>query len=171
MNFAEYREFTPTTALYPETGTGSKLALSYVGLGLSSEVAELCITFQTMEREAIIKELGDVCWYFSQLLNELNLSTPNRQSMYGFGRYFDYLALTLNLNSNAGLVAGKIKKWLRGDKGVLSIDDSILVSIYNNIVAYCHTVDTNLDEVLQVNYEKLTGRKERGVIKGDGDNR
>ena len=35
MTFDEYQEATAETAIYPEAGTGSQIALAYVALGLS----------------------------------------------------------------------------------------------------------------------------------------
>ena len=41
MRFREYQRLTNTTAIYPEKGTRSLAALSYVALGLASEAGEV----------------------------------------------------------------------------------------------------------------------------------
>jgi NTP pyrophosphatase (non-canonical NTP hydrolase) len=84
MKFDEYQDLTSKTAIYPEVGTGSLIALNYCALGLS-EAGEVqgkvkkiwrdddgVITDE--KRAAILGELGDVLWYVSQAASELNSS-------------------------------------------------------------------------------------------------
>lgn len=83
ISMSEYQEKTAETAIYPEAGTGSITALSYVGLGLG-EVGEVQGKIKKVirddggvlseeKRQAIIDELGDVLWYASQLATELEV--------------------------------------------------------------------------------------------------
>ncbi len=77
--FEQYQERTQTTAIYPEKGTRSLAALSYVALGLASEAGEVAGKVKKLMRDgdspekrvAIRKECGDVLWYLSQTLLEL----------------------------------------------------------------------------------------------------
>lgn len=82
MNFDEYQLETAKTAIYPEAGSGSILALSYLGLGASNEAGEVAGKIKKIirdgdtpeRREATLKEIGDTLWYLSQLANEMGES-------------------------------------------------------------------------------------------------
>ena len=80
------------------------------------------------------------------------------------------------LCDESGEVAGKVKKWLRGDLGDAphpSKEDlqKELGDVLWYIAAICSDLDISLDDVASGNIAKLASRKERGVIQGDGDNR
>ena len=83
MNFSFYQTKVAETAIYPESGTGSPLALSYVGLGLG-EAGEVQGKIKKILRDqggkiddgnrvAIMKELGDLLWYVARAASELSL--------------------------------------------------------------------------------------------------
>lgn len=83
-SFTDYQLATDETAIYPEVGTGSLVAVNYCALGLS-EAGEIQGKVKKIWRDsdgvitnehraAIHKELGDVLWYVSQLASELGLS-------------------------------------------------------------------------------------------------
>lgn len=78
----------------------------------------------------------------------------------------------LGLVGEAGEIANKIKKTLRGDK---ELDRDVLADEMGDVLWYlaalASDLDLNLDDVAQRNVEKLSDRKARGVIKGDGDRR
>jgi NTP pyrophosphatase (non-canonical NTP hydrolase) len=93
-----------------------------------------------------------------------------------------------NLFAEAGEVASKIAKIQRGDKVNLShysdLSDAIICNkiirepilkelgdVLWQLSACCNELDVTLEEVAQMNLDKLGGRKERGTIKGDGDER
>lgn len=81
LTFDDYQMSTDSTAIYPEAGSGSTLALAYVGLGLG-EVGEVQGKLKKVirddsgelsqdKREALAGELGDVLWYAARLASEL----------------------------------------------------------------------------------------------------
>lgn len=83
MNFDEYQSAATLTALYPEAGTGSQLALAYVGLGLG-EAGEVQGKIKKIirdngghvteeVRQALAAEMGDVLWYLAALARELSV--------------------------------------------------------------------------------------------------
>lgn len=80
MNVADYQEFTKTTAFYPGVGTGSKNEYAYLGLGLTGEAGEVAekikklIRDGEMNKEELLKEIGDVFWYATQLINAMDSS-------------------------------------------------------------------------------------------------
>ena len=79
---------------------------------------------------------------------------------------------TLGLIGEAGEVAEKIKKYLRDDT---KVSQKEIVKEIGDVVLYATALSnyfySNLEEVMQVNMEKLDDRAKRGVIKGSGDNR
>jgi len=83
---------------------------------------------------------------------------------------------TLGLASEAGEVAGKIKKIFRDKGGVIGEPErEALRSELGDVLWYlaqvCTELELSLDEVAQANIEKLYSRLERGRIGGEGDNR
>ena len=79
--------------------------------------------------------------------------------------------LVMGLANEVGEFLGKCKKQMRGD-GV-TMDDKVgeLGDIFWYLARLVDHYDLTHQEILQSNFEKLMDRKERGVIKGDGDNR
>jgi len=82
----------------------------------------------------------------------------------------------LGLVNEAGEVAGKVKKVFRDKGGDISPETrEALKAELGDVLWYLAQVSTelglSLDEVAESNIVKLYDRLERGVIKGDGDNR
>ncbi|MGE5251345.1 MAG: nucleoside triphosphate pyrophosphohydrolase family protein [Bacteroidota bacterium] len=83
---------------------------------------------------------------------------------------------TLGLVNEAGEVAGKIKKVFRDKGGHISEETrQALKAELGDVLWYlaqvCTELDLSLDEVAGYNIDKLYDRLERGVIRGEGDNR
>jgi NTP pyrophosphatase (non-canonical NTP hydrolase) len=83
---------------------------------------------------------------------------------------------TLGLNSEAGEVAGKIKKIFRDKGGVIGVTErdalrSELGDVLWYVAQICTELELSLDDVAQANIDKLISRLERGKIGGEGDNR
>lgn len=83
QNFAAYQNAVATTAIYPDSGTGSALALAYVALGLG-EAGEVQGKVKKILRDeggvlsdaariAIAKEAGDLLWYVARLASEISM--------------------------------------------------------------------------------------------------
>jgi NTP pyrophosphatase (non-canonical NTP hydrolase) len=82
----------------------------------------------------------------------------------------------LGLTNEAGEVAGKWKKCLRDDNGILTeerrnqlIDEGGDVFWY--LARLAEELGTTLEDMMQRNHDKLEDRLARNVIKGSGDNR
>ena len=87
---------------------------------------------------------------------------------------FDYYAL--GLVNEAGEVAGKIKKIHRDYDGEVTDEyRKELAKEMGDVLWYlsalCEKFNLELEDVAQMNIDKLYSRKERGQIKGNGDNR
>lgn len=84
-----------------------------------------------------------------------------------------YTALGL---SEAGEVQGKIKKLIRDKNAVITpADAKEIAKEIGDILWYCAMLSRELgvpfEEIAEENLQKLSSRKARGAIKGDGDNR
>ena len=81
----------------------------------------------------------------------------------------------LGLAGEAGEVADKYKKIVRGDKTLDSKTRDALVGEVGDVLWYIAVLSADLgftlEEVAQINVQKLSSRQERGVLKGDGDTR
>jgi NTP pyrophosphatase (non-canonical NTP hydrolase) len=90
----------------------------------------------------------------------------------GSQRSLAYTAL--GLSGEAGEVANKVKKILRGDYEADAIQDDIAAEL-GDVLWYVAMVarefDLSLNDIAAANLEKLASRKERGVLKGSGDER
>ena len=79
--------------------------------------------------------------------------------------------LMIGLANEVGEVLGKYKKQVRGDGDKYKEIRSALGDVMWYIASLFDMYDMTMIEVLHENYLKLSDRKERGVLKGDGDNR
>ena len=81
----------------------------------------------------------------------------------------EYLAL--GLTSEAGEVAGKVKKLIRDGKG----DKKAIASEIGDVLWYCAMLaketEVPLNDIMKDNLRKLHSRKERGTLSGSGDER
>jgi len=87
----------------------------------------------------------------------------------------EYLAL--GLTSEAGEVAGKVKKLIRDGEDVegFELKKIAIASEIGDVLWYCammaKEVGVPLNEIMKDNLKKLHGRKERGTLSGSGDER
>ncbi len=101
-------------------------------------------------------------------------SESNKTAKYPEDRAIEYLAL--GLASEAGEVAGKIKKVIRDDSSNLSEERrSQIASELGDVLWYISQLalelNVSLESVAAKNIEKLSDRNARGAIGGSGDNR
>lgn len=87
-----------------------------------------------------------------------------------------YIYPALGLSGEAGEVAEKIKKIIRDDNGIISEQKKTeLKKEIGDILWYCAALSKELgftlESVARTNLEKLTSRKQRNVLHGEGDNR
>lgn len=85
----------------------------------------------------------------------------------------------LGLAGESGEIVEKVKKWLRGDTiqegdAYMKFRQDLLLEMGDPlwyIASLAEDLGFTLQEVIDANVAKLTSRKERGVLKGSGDNR
>lgn len=90
------------------------------------------------------------------------------------GKNFTYP--TIGLMGEAGEIANKVKKAIRDDNGKITVErrQEIKEEI-GDTMWYISQLSTELglklSDVVKSNLEKLSSRKKRGKLHGDGDNR
>jgi NTP pyrophosphatase (non-canonical NTP hydrolase) len=93
-----------------------------------------------------------------------------------YDRQYAVIYPALGLASEAGEVAGKVKKVLRDAAGKLDLEQANkIIDELGDVIWYvtCIVDDLGftLEEVLERNQAKLLGRVERNTIQGSGDER
>ena len=88
----------------------------------------------------------------------------------------NFLYPTLGLVGEAGEVAEKVKKIIRDGDGTLTDPDrdkiaKELSDVCWYVAVLAYELDYTLEEIMQMNLDKLASRQERGVLSGSGDNR
>lgn len=172
----------------------------YPALGLLGEFGELSEKVKKHMRDggvmwdihAIVKELGDILWYWAAMLRE-------RESVDGYP-YREAVSAHYRLIIGDG--GGRVKSLRRSD--AVEENDALLSGLPQLIIEMCNDVcdlaiaykdlessafcrelvrvlvaidgvaaalGRDLGYVAEINIEKLSSRKERGVISGNGDNR
>ncbi len=88
----------------------------------------------------------------------------------------NFIYPTLGLVGEAGEVAEKAKKIIRDGDGTLTEETRQKMALelsdvcwYVAVLAY--ELDYTLEEIMQMNLDKLASRQQRGVLSGSGDNR
>ena len=117
-------------------------------------------------------------------LDEYQFSAIRTAVYPGLSGAVGLLYTALGLGNEAGEVLGKVKKLVRDDNSDLLLTNNIEVSSekkkaiaaeLGDVLWYAAMVATELDlslnDIAYENIQKLSDRKERGVLKGDGDNR
>jgi NTP pyrophosphatase (non-canonical NTP hydrolase) len=85
--------------------------------------------------------------------------------------------LSLGIASEAGEVAGKMKKWIRDGESKMTRDEWVqaMSSEIGDVLWYtarlADELGLSLSQIAEDNMDKLLDRKARGVIGGSGDNR
>jgi len=83
MNFNEYQKKASQTAIFNSLGS-DVMKIAYLALGITGESGEVAEKIKKIlrdnngnvteeKKEEIIKEMGDVLWYLSQLSQELGI--------------------------------------------------------------------------------------------------
>lgn len=181
MEFDKYVELTKLTAIYPEDKK-----FEYLYLGLLSEVGEVAGVYKKYIRdgfstdelqEKMKKEIGDCFWYLARMLDELYekeqikliyklscLSCGYNEQIIkdSKGKELDFLSLII------GLIKDVV--WLVPDNSSYhTIQDS--VDVFDSLLGLCFKFDLPPALVMKKNIEKLLDRKQRNVLRGDGDER
>ena len=186
--FREYAKAAGETAVYADhIGPGEALPavrLGYLVAGLNDEIQEVLETIDEgwfwTTHVGTADEIGDVLWYNARLDWRLAEQDDNEPTMLPL-RSHDFtsgtraIVLARQARALASVVAGKTKKIIRGDddqeKKARKARQKLLKmrDVLGQLAKA--TGDASLKEIATRNVAKLTDRKARGVLKGDGDKR
>jgi len=119
-----------------------------------------------MQDRLIITEVMTADFYESQ---------AGQTAIFPKEKALEYLAL--GMTSEAGEVAGKVKKLIRDGEDVEGFEMKKIAISHEigDVLWYCammaKEVGVPLADIMQDNLNKLHGRKERGTLQGSGDDR
>ena len=187
MNLSEYCEKARSTAIYSGP-------VYYPTLGLCGESGELIDKLTETgvhhSKDEITKEMGDVLWYVVNDAADAGLSFLDVCSTLTGGQRADNFTElgaqmktsddrrvpTIKLPIYAGRVAEVAKKQIRDSGGTLPAEKKQIIAdslpeVLRCLFEIAAQWSINLDDVAQVNIDKLFSRKERGQLQGSGDNR
>jgi len=123
---------------------------------------------QNLEEE-VRKYMQDKLIITEVITPDLYENYASQTAIFPKEKALEYLAL--GLTSEAGEVAGKVKKLIRDGKG----DKKAIASEIGDVLWYCAMLaketDVPLNEIMKENLRKLHSRKERGTLSGSGDER
>jgi len=166
MTFKEYQKEAIKCAQYPEIGNNIRYPL----LGLIGETGEVAEKFKKMIRDdggvlsderrlAIQKELGDVLWYTQAVAYERK-ANYDIDFQHGYEHDRDAFGYIMDI-AHCSTILSEVE-----------IDpENYLHQIIRCLSCLAFVVGSNLEDIATQNLDKLFDRLERGVIKGDGDNR
>lgn len=109
-------------------------------------------------------------------INTLNEYQERALETAFFPEEYRIIYPTLGLTGEAGEVADKVKKIIRDKGGVLSEQDATEIAkelgdVLWYIAVLSNKLGFSLQEVAQMNYDKLKSRQQRNKLSGNGDNR
>jgi hypothetical protein len=164
-------------------------SLTYPALGLAGEYGELMEKLQLLQEspnpmaeQAAVLELGDIFWYCAAIDVDLSKHFGVEAENYDLTdspviRGQPYLpGRTM---ANIGKLVGPVKRILREYKGDFSLVPQEHAEkigkanalVFANLVEWAHAIPLHVGRVCGINIEKLESRRQRGVLKGEGDQR
>ena len=125
--------------------------------------------------EEVRKYMYDKVIISEVITPDLYENLAGQTAIFPEDKALEYLAL--GMTSEAGEVAGKVKKLIRDGEDVegFEIKKLAIASEIGDVIWYCammaKEVGVPLNDIMKENLKKLHGRKERGTLQGSGDNR
>lgn len=111
-------------------------------------------------------------------MQQFNEYTEFVKSMKVYPEKYAVIYPALGLGGEAGEIQEKVKKRLRGDNSDEQSNAQFRQELLKElgdplwyITSLADDLGFTLQDVVDANVHKLTSRKERGVLKGSGDNR
>lgn len=182
--FNNYQAWTDTVAQYPETAEAN-----YLSLGISDEGGELAEAYCANKPKAVVMaEAGDVLWYVARYLRRVlhtNLADAVADAYQPEARLavVDSVQGVHGVLSRMAVAQGKIagveKKRIRDgaswDENTATIKHVVgyraCVNILAGLIHFADIYGSSLESIAQNNRAKLDDRRNRDVIRGDGDKR
>lgn len=142
----------------------NKLNVYIAGIGEELlEYQDICDSYGSYEQR--LKELGDVLAYVCLAANKLDIRLATLED-YKLS-YSDSLTLSIAL-----LTLGTLKRYFRGDNDISERQARIVNDSYFYLLSELEGYDnTKLEDVINLNKQKLTQRSVNKTLVGTGDNR
>lgn len=174
-----FKDFVEKTWVLPGDSYNETESLAVCSMGLVGECGELVEKLQDYlfsnsekNRLLLIKELGDCFYYLVKISNmaDLDLKEMVERLPYCF-QDRDEEQAAFDLLKNTALACEILKKKIRKDP---SFDfqhrlELALKPVVYNYFELAYLLDISLEEILEVNTEKVSNRFKNGLIKGSGD--
>lgn len=185
MNLSEFQTKARTTAIYIKIPNTKMI---YPALGLIGECGEVAEKVKKLIRDddsvmsqsratAIKKELGDCMWYCASVCSDTghDLETLYASRKHVLIQQIEKLSLpriVIRMHHRASAVALELDNWVhRKLAEKYSAIPYNLSSVITCIETIAIILGSNLEEVCDENIAKLTSRKNRGTLSGEGDDR
>ena len=169
MDVNEYQRWTRTVAVYSK-----EKSIEYLGFGVGNEWGESVEKVQGgADKEAILDELGDYNWYLARLSDELGIEFESLLGTFDTELDPDLISTIGDITTSCIFkLQGVIKKHVRGDFDTEELSKRSLEYL-EALVSGLEIMlgDYSMETLAQRNHDKLMARKEKGTLKGDGDNR
>ena len=137
MDILDYREKIVEFKPIPKD-----FSVYFAALGLCGESAEVVEKYQNytriaqikivdeLTRDSIAKELGDVLWYMTRIIDELDIDNIKEGELEHpiFSFLTDPSLVATNLQLKAGQIAEICKKTIRDKNGFFTKEDKIIVT-------------------------------------------
>lgn len=177
MTYNEYKAGARTTATYPE-----ELSAEYLTLGIRGEGGEVCDKVKKMIRDygwkpgdripqdcvrGIALELGDVMWYAANLAHETKVKM-------GIGKCDDDDSVDRNYYDPAYYNSRNLVSMAKRMMDTIteeSVGKSYVGWVINAVGAVAACIGMKLSEICHMNLDKLSDRKLRDKLNGEGDYR
>jgi NTP pyrophosphatase (non-canonical NTP hydrolase) len=120
------------------------------------------------DNDTALSQTHEALWNGTQWYQE----ATKEFALYPEDRALAYL--TLGLSSEAGEVAGKLKKWIRGDYDWNKLHADMkaeMGDVFWYLSQLCNHFGWDMQDVMEDNIRKLRERKRLNTIKGSGDDR
>ncbi len=155
-----YQDLAIITRQYPV-----QYCIAYPCLGLLGEITEAMeCTFYN--EDALKKEIGDVFWYIAVLCYDIGIRMDNIEKESSTITMKEITSLTII----GGRIAECVKKILRD--GISDSKIERMKELIGQLIFGLGSVwKFDMMEVLEMNIKKLYDRRDRGVIKGNGNER
>ena len=175
MNYIEYADFVKTTDLYKKDASYNCTVL----IGLVSELGEYCDhikkylrgDYDTLDKHLLVKELGDILWYATSYYNS---RMGDREKERPVVTSIPHPSFDDNVEARV-LTSELVVCVMELIKQSMEMDDEEFSTAWNDIHGAISDnakfLGYTYEDVLRINYEKLSKRLKDGTIKGSGDNR
>ena len=139
-------------------------------LGLGGEFGEMMEKVHTIESDKeITKEIWDVIWYLTRIASDYGFSLAE---LYMENRKPKDIK---TISGAIGQILEYMKKVIRDKEGIKVMRDPLLkerlLDALYLLDKKCNLFGNTLEMTVEINYNKLKSRFDRGVVSGSGDNR